>query len=222
MSLINDALKQARESQQAAVPPPISNPQLRPVEPGQETRSSRGLLISVALALAALAVLFVAWQLNQQKHAGEPLPVRGKTFAPVQPTPPPQTAVVSAPPATVPPAPASEPQPAPGPAADPAPMPVVAIAPPPPAIELATHTPVAAAAGGGAPSEIAPVEAAAPKLGPTKLQAIVFNPTRPSVMINGKTLFVGDKLSGFAVTAIDRESVTLVAGGQTNILTLPQ
>lgn len=222
MSLINDALKQARESQQQAVPPPSSQLQLRPVEPGQETRSSRGLLISVALALAALAVLFVAWQLTQPKHVGAALPVRGKTHAAAQPTPVPQAAVVSVPPATAPPAPASEPQTAPSPTPAPAPMPAVAVAPTPTAIEPATNTPVAVAPGGGAPSEAAPVEAAAPKLGPTKLQAIVFSPTRPSVMINSKTLFVGDKLNGFAVTAIDRESVTLVAGGQTNILTLPQ
>jgi hypothetical protein len=222
MSLINDALKQARESQQQAVPPPSSHLQLRPVEPGQETRSSRGLLISVALALTALAVLFVAWQLTRQQHVGAALPVRGKTYAAAQPTPVPQTAVVSVPPATAPPAPAAEPQLAPGPTPDPALMPAVALAPTPTAIEPATNTPVAVAAGGGVPSEAAPVEAAAPKLGPTKLQAIVFNPTRPSVMINSKTLFVGDKLNGFAVIAIDRESVTLVAGGQTNILTLPQ
>jgi hypothetical protein len=53
-----------------------------------------------------------------------------------------------------------------------------------------------------------------------RLQAIVFHPTRPSAMINGKTLFVGDMLGEMRLMAIGRESVTLVGGGQTNLLTL--
>ena len=38
-------------------------------------------------------------------------------------------------------------------------------------------------------------------------------------MLNGKTLFIGDKLSELRVTAIDKESVTLVGASQTNVLT---
>ena len=41
-------------------------------------------------------------------------------------------------------------------------------------------------------------------------------------MIDSKTLFIGDKLNGYRVTAIDRESVTLVGTGQTNILTMAE
>jgi hypothetical protein len=69
----------------------------------------------------------------------------------------------------------------------------------------------------------APVtEAPPPKPALPKLQAIVFSPTRPSVMVSGKTLFIGDKLNGLRVTAIDQESVTLVGAGQTNVLTLAE
>ena len=39
-------------------------------------------------------------------------------------------------------------------------------------------------------------------------------------MINGKTLFVTDEISGVMVADITASSVTLVLSGQTNILTL--
>jgi MSHA biogenesis protein MshK len=61
-----------------------------------------------------------------------------------------------------------------------------------------------------------------PKPAPLRLQAIVFNPKRPSALISGKTLFLGDKLGDARVVAIDRESATLVGGGRTNVLSLPE
>ena len=39
-------------------------------------------------------------------------------------------------------------------------------------------------------------------------------------MINGKTLFVGDRLGDMELVAVGRGSATLVGGGQTNLLTL--
>jgi hypothetical protein len=62
----------------------------------------------------------------------------------------------------------------------------------------------------------------APKPPPLRLQAIVFNPKRPSVLISGRTLFVGEKLGDLRVVAIDQESATLVGAGKTNILTMPE
>jgi hypothetical protein len=41
-------------------------------------------------------------------------------------------------------------------------------------------------------------------------------------MISGRTLFIGDKLEEMRVAAIDRESVTLVGAGKTNILSLSE
>ena len=61
-----------------------------------------------------------------------------------------------------------------------------------------------------------------PKPPPLRLQAIVFNPRRPSVVINGRTLFLGEKLGDSRVVAIDQESATLVGAGKTNILTMPE
>jgi hypothetical protein len=54
-----------------------------------------------------------------------------------------------------------------------------------------------------------------------RLQGISYNPTRPSAIINGNTLFVGEKVADWTVTAISNESVTLQdANGQTNTISL--
>ena len=63
---------------------------------------------------------------------------------------------------------------------------------------------------------------APPKPAPLRLQAIVYNPKRPSVLISGKTLFIGDKLGDLRVAAIDQESATLVGVDQTNVFSLPK
>jgi hypothetical protein len=61
------------------------------------------------------------------------------------------------------------------------------------------------------------VEPAKPAL---KLQAILFNPTRPSVMISGKTLFVGDRVGEYQVSEIHRDSAKLTGSEPTNVLIL--
>ncbi len=53
-----------------------------------------------------------------------------------------------------------------------------------------------------------------------RLQGIYFRPSNPSVMINNRTLFLGDQVQGVTIAAIDASSVTLVLSGQTNVLTL--
>ena len=62
-----------------------------------------------------------------------------------------------------------------------------------------------------------PPKPAAP---PLKLKAICYRPSNPSVLINTKTLFLGDKIGDARVIAIDQESVQLLSKGQTNVLTL--
>ena len=69
-----------------------------------------------------------------------------------------------------------------------------------------------ALAAGLAPSQ--------PAVPPFKLNAIFYRAKNPSVVINSKTLYVGDKVGQAKVLKINRESVTLEKGGQTNVLTL--
>lgn len=88
--------------------------------------------------------------------------------------------------------------------APPATRPMVAVpapvAPVPPAPALAPAVPV--------------------RFPPLRLQSIFYRPESPSVIINGKTLFIDDQINGVLVTDIRSSSVTLVLSGQTNILTL--
>jgi hypothetical protein len=63
----------------------------------------------------------------------------------------------------------------------------------------------------------AAVEPASPAF---KLQAILYNPTRPSVMINSRTLFIGDRINEYHVTEIHRDSATLTGSDPTNVLIL--
>jgi hypothetical protein len=63
---------------------------------------------------------------------------------------------------------------------------------------------------------------APPKPAPLRLQGIVFNPSHPSALINGKTVYIGDKVGGFQVSEISQNSATLINAGQTNLLELAQ
>ena len=53
---------------------------------------------------------------------------------------------------------------------------------------------------------------------PLKLQSIVFNPRSPSALINGRVLFIGDRIRDLRVTAIRRDEVVLTGVGRTNLL----
>ena len=96
--------------------------------------------------------------------------------------------------------------------------------------------PVAPVAPEPAPKAAAPVAAAVPRttstsqsaaaprgavpFPPLRLQSIFYRTGNPSVMINGKTLFVGDEINGVLIADIQPSNVTLVLSGQTNVLTL--
>lgn len=63
--------------------------------------------------------------------------------------------------------------------------------------------------------------AATPSHQTFRLQGILYNSTKPSAVINGNTIFVGDKVAEWTVTAISNQTVTLQSGsGEINTLTL--
>ena len=86
----------------------------------------------------------------------------------------------------------------------------------------ATNAPVADAQDSEGTNTTAMTPPAPPKPAPLRLQAIIFTPRRPSAMISGKTLFIGDKLGDLRVVAISKESAILAGTGQTNVLTLSE
>lgn len=87
------------------------------------------------------------------------------------------------------PAPAATAAETPKPAVTPAPVPAPVVTPPPP-----------------------------PEFPAVKLQGIFYRLTRPSALISGKTVFVGEKVMGAKVIEIDRQSVTLEFNGQKKTL----
>jgi hypothetical protein len=211
MSLINDALKRARDAQaQAPPPPPASTPEFRPVEPAQMVRPGPSLTLIVTACIALILGGLLMWQWLSKSPPTKPVPAKA---APAEaPSLPPTTTANASmpPPASVP---TKTPQPPPPIQAN-----LVANAAPPTS-EISTSA--IAAVQQSAPLSV-PVIEPAPKLTPPRLQAIVYRRTRPSAMISGKTLFVGDKFGDLRVVAISADSATLVGGGQTNVLILPQ
>jgi hypothetical protein len=195
MSLINEALKRAREVPIAPAP----ELHFRPVEQPPVARRTVGLMLPVVVAGLALLALLLVWQLSHRSGSS----AQQLSVAPVsEPSP----TAVSAPPVD-----SSQAQPA-RPAAP-------AVTPPAPAVAPPAPENVAAAAPTNSDTAAEPPPPAPP---PLKLQGVVFNPKRPSALISGKTVFVGDRIRDFRVVAISADSATLMGAGQTNVLSLSE
>lgn len=214
MSLINDALKRAKQAQQQTPPPSEPPPHAPPIEPAQHVRHNLGLLLPAMFAIIAMLMLFVLWQAAQKNR---PAQANQTTKG--------QTEVAAS--TRTAPSPASPPTPTftkidkPSPPSEAANAANMVAAP----SALATTNSAVPGNETGAVTNTSPTNALteppAPKPAPLRLQAIIFNPKRPSVMIGGKTLFIGDKLGELRIVAIDRGSAILAGAGQTNVLTLP-
>ncbi|HTL17417.1 MAG TPA: hypothetical protein VL793_09280 [Patescibacteria group bacterium] len=217
MSLINDALRRAKQAQQdtSDSPPPVH---LRPVEPSQQpARHSLAILVPIALVIVALLGLLLFWVLLKKE---------GPTASTQTQTP---IAVSARTPATDP-ASVAKPS-ADTTIANPVTLSGAAITP---------HTENAAGPAGSdtiAPSlsstnqgsgtaanpdtnQLATPLAAPPAPAPLRLQSIVYNPRKPSAMINGRIVFVGDRIRDFHVAAIHKDDVVLTGAAGTNTLSL--
>ncbi len=233
MSLINDALKRARETQPPAAANSPASPPLRPVESAPATAPRSSVLLPALGTAAVLIALFSAWQwlahtsLVKATSAQDPSHLSAQPAAPANSSetglagnstgsspPSEQTTAPQIPSASSPVAPVAQASPSsvvptpPGPSAS--------STPPASADPTATANPSSDAAN------VAATAQTPPKPTPLRLQSIVYNPTRPSAMISGKVLFVGDRIGEFRVFAITAESATLVGAGHTNLLSLSQ
>lgn len=186
MSLINEALKRAKQTQQENPPgaPPL---EFRPVEAEQKT-NRRTALLAVGLVLVIIAILglggALVWYVSQNK--AEPLPVAARVAdAPIAPLPQ---------------------------------------SPPTPAESVAAKTSVGSSTKPSEPSTnvvlTAEVTAEQIKPAPPKLQGIFFNPNNPSAVVNGRTVYLGDRMNGFRVMGISPVAVILVSATETNVLSL--
>lgn len=235
MSLINDALKRAKEAHQQQTPVQLGGPMLCPVD-HRPVISSRLWLVLAFFVVSAAAVILL-WQWLQANRS--PRVLASQPPAPVQTTPahaPPPAALPSPLPKPATPsvsAPESQPEPTvvenipvqPTEPVTPVVLPppekpeVVEASPPvaPPAVK---SEPPSANLAARPTVEEKPAEPP-PKLTGLKLQGIFYHPTRPSAIINGKSWFIGDRLEGWHVVAIDKASATLANHGHTNVLRLP-
>ena len=191
MSLVNEALKRAHDAQPSA-PPPITQQQFKPPEDSHRGSLWAGLLVPGVLLIAALIVLFMAWEIYMAHNRERVSAARAREST---------NSLQSA-------TPASQQNPA-----------AVSKAPAVAAISLAPSNTVWTTP---APAESvpAPVPVAVRPAPELRLQAIVYHPTRPSVIINGTSLFKGDKVAEWTVQSIDPQSVVLAKGTQTNTLLL--
>jgi type IV secretory pathway VirB10-like protein len=212
MSLINDALKRAREAQDhgpSATTPP---PQFRPADaPRQPHFSPIYFIVGMGMLVIVLGLLLV-WQLAQRRDMAQRVQARAQEIAAAKSAESERPAMTKAPT----PVPASKPVPA---------VPAVAAnieSPPAPASSAAVPSKTPEPGSPSAPQTLAAVPEAPAKAPALKLQGITFHPTRPAAMISGRTLFIGDRTGDWRVIAITQETATLVNGTRTNVLTLPE
>jgi len=226
MSLINDALKRAKQAQQTSPAPLRSGPALRPVEPTQRKQSSFEILLPIALvALVGVGGLMIWFAMRASGMRPAPTTVvQARSASPPAATQPkptpletPLTKVATAQPVAPPVASAPETSPAPSisqasranVAATISPAPVSATVPASVA-PTAMITQAVVVASGPPPPPALP-----------KLQGIFYRPERPAALLDGKLVWVGRTSGEYCVVAISQQSVTVARAGQTNVLNMP-
>jgi len=196
MSLINDALKRAKQAH-TENPSPTPDLPFRPADPAHARTPGVPML---PLGLLAATVLL---------GGGLILLALLKRDAPQ---------VVHATPADATTAPASSPDLAAPVTSTPAAVPVVQS---PTAAKVDSPAPT-----GSTPEvSVATPVPEPPKPVPPKLQGIFYNPTKPAAVVGGKSVYVGSRVGearDFLVLEITRESVTVANGSQTNVLVLEE
>jgi hypothetical protein len=186
MSLINDALKRAQQTQEQNPPstPPLefraAEANSRPVRRSTLMFVALTLVVVLLLGLTGTLIWYVSHaastNLRVAARAAETPPLPAVSATPVAPAPP--------------------------------------VAPPtPPQFEHpeepnTNRVPVIADA----------TEMIQPAV--LKLQGIAFDPQKPSAIINGRSLYLGDRVEKFRLVAISPVAVTLVSGAETNVLSL--
>jgi hypothetical protein len=244
MSLINDALRRAHQAQKKrADTPPLGVP-LQPVDYQRRPKSRLVLWAVPGAALLLTAAGWFVWQAVHSSAKPGPLPQRANVTAgnlPASSLPGALTPANSAA-QTMPDKPklaintnvvtrmnprieAAATRPATTSLQPPSVLPPANEAPRLAATPVASPAP-AAAQFSAAPNNASPPPAADPVPGPKasfpalKLQGIFFRLVNPTVLINGRTLRMGDRIAEAKIVAIKRQSVTLVFEGQTNVLTM--
>ena len=228
MSLINDALKRAREADQGRAGGCPPTPQLQPVD--YVARPNRaGWIVLTVLLLATLGL--AAFYLG--RWAGSPTAGHVHGSAKERAAVSPASTEALAPRPDGPAidtnrdllaheAPTTRSDPVVVPASRTAADPLPAMPAPGGMVAERAETEQPGSLGEHAPGPVDPAPEAEPQFPELRLQSIVFRLRNPSVVINGEMLSAGDTVDGARVAKIERHAVTMEWRGQTNILRLPQ
>ncbi|MBA4147441.1 MAG: hypothetical protein H0X66_04945 [Verrucomicrobia bacterium] len=215
MSLINDALKRAKEaqnepqSQAQTQQRKVSEPAMRPVEARPQPTSSAVYILSAALVFVLLGAVALFWMWSNSRQPGvvaqtiTPVDLAKTNATPLVPIAKPVEIAASVPP---PVAVASAPA-------------VVANETPQPPIVAAENSPTLIKEPTPAPEPVAP---AVPQFPTLKLQGIFYNSVKPAVLINGKTYSIGGVVSGVQITKIESDKVTVKWNDEIRVLETAQ
>ena len=196
MSLINDALKRAKEAQPASRPAPEMETTMK-LAPLPRTVGLPGYFMPVLLFIISGACWFLVKGWNSgspEGTAGQPIPVMAREAAAM-------------------------------PAGEGAELPIpenrqFALNDSPTPAAPVVGGGAASAASTTVESSAASATAESSQPGTFKLQGIFYRPGDPSAVVNSTTVFVGDLIANARVKAIDKQSVTLDCSGEIKVLTL--
>ena len=221
MSLVNDALKRAKAAQDQQTGTPLRGAPLHYAEPPPASRMWLVALVCFVLAVGGAIGGIWYWKTNSHPQwlqtRPEPAPAPAYKIIiganpDAAPKPKPATAPVAAPPTPMPPPAAT--------AAEPAPktdsIPGALVVDKRPALNV--RPPVVA------PGDVvAPAVAAAPVTPPVelKLQGILYSATKPTAILNGRTVAVGDRFGGMTVSSIEPDRITITYSNQPIVLRMP-
>jgi hypothetical protein len=225
MSLVNDALKRAKEAQDKQAGSPLRGAPLHTAPPPPASKMWLVALVCFVLAIGGAGV--GVWYWKTHPH---PQWLQSKPDAPAKP---PYTIIIGEnPDAKARPhhAPTTEAPEAPivTPAAK---VVTIPAAPTPPPVAPVTKTesvpgalvvdkrPALNVLPPSAPAAVATTPVAPPVA--LKLQGILYSATKPAAILNGRTVFVGDVISGITITAIDQDSITITYSNQPTVIRMP-
>jgi hypothetical protein len=216
MSLINDALKRAREAerQRGSTQPDMP---LQPVEPVRRNNpSSRGLVVGIVVVALGFSIWFFAQWANTNSPSPESQ-LAGPTDTPAPVGTPSELTNI---------APTLSPSPAPIAEIQSTPLPTVAADQDSQTVpDLPTDTPVALDPTSTLqPGAAADAPAPPPSNDPLelRLQSIIYRQRNPIVVINGQMLQKGDSIADAQIIDIQRDQVTLSRNETNWVLTMPR
>ena len=204
MSLINDALKRANAGK-----PDGSGDSGRPLQPVHHRgggSSKFPLLLAALFFMIACGCWFLYQATTIDNHASEKPVLHPPAQAPVQTNTSPQTET-------------------PTPVAAPAPTPTIANAVEATSPEPRVETPISQPTPATTPPVVPVVQEATipeqPAFPELKLTGIIYHRTSPSVIVNGKSLFVGETILGARLTEVTPTAATFEFDGEKKTLAMP-